>query len=202
MKCPKCGSNNYAEILYGLPVLYDELEDDSNNNKVLLVGCILFKDSPKYYCNNCGFKFGSEPLYYNKEESDYVDYRDTVEFFFFSIGGFDHGYDKIVFRKKSSSVTLLIMLSLISGKEKVTKELTFDDWSKFLNTLYLDLLIHEWKSEYYNFNIFDGTQWEVSIALENGSTVKYRGSNDFPVYWNDFIKLINPFTEFYGIKFQ
>ena len=55
--CPKCHSNNVAEILYGEVVLDTELAEALENGEVFLGGCCIFSDSPKYHCNDCKHEF-------------------------------------------------------------------------------------------------------------------------------------------------
>lgn len=55
MKCPKCGNENIAEILYGLPVFDDKLERDLADGKIVLGGCE--DDTKRWHCNNCKTEF-------------------------------------------------------------------------------------------------------------------------------------------------
>lgn len=55
MECPKCGSENIAEILYGLPAFDDKLERDLADGKVVLGGCE--DDTKRWHCNSCKNEF-------------------------------------------------------------------------------------------------------------------------------------------------
>lgn len=58
-KCPKCGSRNVAEILYGLPDFSDSrLQADLKSGKIVCGGCCIPPDAPKYRCHECGCEFG------------------------------------------------------------------------------------------------------------------------------------------------
>ena len=52
-KCPECGSNRIATILYGLPDCSIELMDDIDSGKVALGGCCTTDDDPVWECADC-----------------------------------------------------------------------------------------------------------------------------------------------------
>ncbi len=49
--CPHCKSRNIAEIVYGYPS--DELLH-SNDDNVIVGGCVVDVDSPNWRCKQCG----------------------------------------------------------------------------------------------------------------------------------------------------
>ena len=66
--CELCGSDEITTITYGLPA-WINIDDDYaidprinsciNEKRIVLGGCAVNKDSPKYFCRNCLTKFGS-----------------------------------------------------------------------------------------------------------------------------------------------
>lgn len=56
--CPYCGSKHIGEYLYGLPIFSASLEKKVNEGKIILGGCIITEDSPKYWCHDCEKNFG------------------------------------------------------------------------------------------------------------------------------------------------
>ena len=58
VKCPNCGSTNIAEILWGLPAFTEKLKERLDEGKVVLGGCCISDDDPKYECNECKHRFG------------------------------------------------------------------------------------------------------------------------------------------------
>lgn len=53
------------------------------------------------------------------------------------------------------------------------------------------LHIGEWKSEYNNYGVLDGSFWSLEIRFNNGhKTVRKTGSNAFPYNFNDFYELM------------
>lgn len=55
LDCPKCGSINSANILYGFVDSNDEeLAKQIELGKTVLGGSEIDEDSPQSYCNDCG----------------------------------------------------------------------------------------------------------------------------------------------------
>ena len=55
-KCPECGSENAAKIVYGLPSKESmEKIEDEENPKVVLGGCCVGPE--KWSCNDCEFEW-------------------------------------------------------------------------------------------------------------------------------------------------
>lgn len=52
-KCPKCGAKTIASILYGLPDYSEELKADIDAGKIVLGGCCITYDDPKWQCTTC-----------------------------------------------------------------------------------------------------------------------------------------------------
>ena len=56
--CPACDSKSVAIIRYG----YWESgmwEDEIKNKEVKIGGCVVSENSKRFYCNDCGYKWGS-----------------------------------------------------------------------------------------------------------------------------------------------
>jgi phage FluMu protein Com len=53
VKCPKCKSTKIAEILYGLPAYSKELQAKMDEDKIVLGGCCVSSDDPKWQCIKC-----------------------------------------------------------------------------------------------------------------------------------------------------
>lgn len=51
--CPKCGSIRIARYLYGEPMFSDQLQADLDAGKIVLGGCIITGDDPKWKCMEC-----------------------------------------------------------------------------------------------------------------------------------------------------
>lgn len=52
-KCPRCGKKSIARIIYGLPLMTDQLNRDLSDGKVILGGCSQEADDPAWKCTEC-----------------------------------------------------------------------------------------------------------------------------------------------------
>jgi len=52
-KCPACGSNKVATILWGLPAFSPEMERDLKEGNIVLGGCIISHNDPIWQCVDC-----------------------------------------------------------------------------------------------------------------------------------------------------
>lgn len=62
IKCPKCGSDKIASVLYGMPAFDEELGAKIDAGDVVLNGCEIVLGDPMhpYECGECGFRFDEE----------------------------------------------------------------------------------------------------------------------------------------------
>ena len=56
-KCPKC-NNNLIEIVYGMPS--SELFEAEERGEIILGGCCVSDNDPKYHCENCDIDFSRD----------------------------------------------------------------------------------------------------------------------------------------------
>ena len=63
-KCPACKSTGVASILYGSPVFSPELEADLEEKRIVLGGCVVTEDDPRWQCTAC------DALFYRKIDFD------------------------------------------------------------------------------------------------------------------------------------
>ena len=63
--CPKCKSNMIIDIVYEFPS--EEMSDQTDINKIALVGCILDPCNPEFKCKSCGEEFGGLDKFLNDE---------------------------------------------------------------------------------------------------------------------------------------
>lgn len=54
-KCPECGSENVAKLVYGEPT--EETFRQESEGKVILMGCIISPDSKNSMCKDCKHEF-------------------------------------------------------------------------------------------------------------------------------------------------
>jgi hypothetical protein len=60
-QCSSCGSEKIARILYGMPMYNEKLKKQLDRGTVMLGGCCVTGNDPKYECMNCGMLFYKRP---------------------------------------------------------------------------------------------------------------------------------------------
>ncbi len=53
-KCPGCGHSPMASILYGMPMMSEELQRKIDKGLVEIGGCCITMDDPVWRCSRCG----------------------------------------------------------------------------------------------------------------------------------------------------
>jgi len=57
-QCPKCHSKNVAKIVYGYIRIDDDVEKLLKSGKIVLGGCVITGNDPKWQCNDCPEMWG------------------------------------------------------------------------------------------------------------------------------------------------
>ena len=55
-RCPECRGNETVPIAYGMPGL--DLAEAAERGELVLGGCCITGDDPRWHCNACGADFG------------------------------------------------------------------------------------------------------------------------------------------------
>ena len=118
---------------------------------------------------------------------------ETLNFF---IGGFDGGYEKIIWLNGK-------LYHLMDGEpedEEVRPEEVLNvttpstkDWEEFWQAVDA-LKVWSWKKDYYDEGVDDGLQWELKIKRQGRRRRRIFGSNAYPEpkgTFNSFIKALN-----------
>ncbi|HQR67050.1 MAG TPA: hypothetical protein PLB02_06625 [Thermoanaerobaculia bacterium] len=58
--CPKCGSPDVAEIVYGLVQPDERMNAAARRGEITYGGCCVSDDDPEWHCNACGKDFGRQ----------------------------------------------------------------------------------------------------------------------------------------------
>lgn len=109
----------------------------------------------------------------------------------FSYGGFLYGYEKrtITISGENLSLDVDYNFQIPKDKEPFAREFSGIK-TPFLETL-ASLHIGEWDNEYCDYNVLDGSDWDLSISFSNGHRlVKKSGSNAYPYNFDDFYDLM------------
>lgn len=127
----------------------------------------------------------------------------------FGAGGFFMGFPEVTIKKETDKDGDYLSLSYFPSMNGVSEHTIIDPMNPLekeinspkqsINQLQnlikelSDLNIEKWK-RYYDSDILDGTQWELTIKFDKGRTIIKGGSNDYPDNWIDFIKVLSHYT--------
>lgn len=204
IKCPRCGSTDTARYIYGYPAFSEEMQKKLDEGKWALGGCcissvdvngVAVQTMPARRCNECKKDFATAPILLTPKKDLAEDYRDIVTSIKFSVGGFFGGYTEITIRKNDNGAFVKAQKSLGYEELPEPKQIAPAKWQRIVNQLYGQLYLHEWKKEYVDLNVLDGTQWSLDINLTNNRVRHYYGSNDYPPYWSELKKIFRKFAK-------
>ncbi len=114
--------------------------------------------------------------------------------FYFYHGGFRGPSIEIMYKKNNFEISFMNQGHLVTHYIKQPSEIKWDKFFLFLD----DIKIWEWKKEYIDPNILDGTQWEIKIS-NSYKKIKSYGSNKFPNK-KKFNDLINEIETLFNLK--
>ena len=196
MKCPRCGSERIAEMLYGMPAFDDDLKRRLDSKEVYLGGCCISEFIPRYHCNKCRKDFGTAPYLFGRDGQE--DYRDVVTSIHFEDGGFFHGFVRITISRSDEGIKAEICPRYSS--DPVTLNVSEEEWRSLVDALFCKLFLHEWKKSFVDPDILDGEQWELKLQLTGSRVRNYHGSNDYPACWDELRALFLPYCQAAGIE--
>ncbi len=73
MNCPQCNSSSVAGILWGYPEDTDSLKGALEKKEIVLGGCLVSNNDPKWECNNCHHRW-------NKNSNNNSNKTDSFDF--------------------------------------------------------------------------------------------------------------------------
>ncbi len=116
-----------------------------------------------------------------------------LEYLFFRIGGYFEGNRVLFIRDHDGCLSL--DCCLFSHRQKGDTVPHYHDcWTKARSKRCLDKLaaihIETWDDKYWDYEILDGTQWELRYKLEGQAERRISGSNAYPKNWEYFIRWI------------
>ena len=198
MKCPKCGCESFAKILYGTPAFDDDfrlpasLQTRLDNKEIILGGCCIHPNSPKYMCLDCHFKYGSQPFFI-KDDADhwkkenYLDLCQAVTWFEFSVG-YWHKEVRIVLEKTDAQAYAAVIPPVHSVQKEQINNIPDSEWDSFMDLLFSDFLryTHNYNQKSALSRVDDKLK---SVLCEYGLS-KTISENE----WNDILSML--FSEY------
>lgn len=160
-----------------------EANEQAQAGKIRLGGCCVIVGGPEYYCNNCENEW-------NKEQAIDAAYK-RIKGLKASVGGYFGGSYNVDFDLTTGSLTWShwdrgeeVATEFKTAKEATVKKIIEE--LKIINLL-------NWKREYIEPGVLDGTSWSVEL-IRDGRNIKKYGENKYPDDWDDFCKLVRKIT--------
>jgi len=188
--CPRCGSKETATILWGMPVMTQELQDKLDKKEVVLGGCRISTSAPTHHCNSCGKDFGgsyfAEPAF--------------IKELYFYVGGYFGPCNWVYLHSEKFGKVLRYTTSNIYAND-IESDLPNSNiftipidnkWVEFNKDL-LRCYFIDWEDSYVDMDILDGTQWKLTVTFDNGITIRRGGSNAYPPHWKKLIKTFHKY---------
>ncbi len=113
---------------------------------------------------------------------------DSIKKLVFSIGGYFQGHEIITYTVTDDKVLLDVKHIPLRKPIDLPVYDTFDK-EEFINGL-KKIHIGEWKRDYMELGVMDGTQWELKIYFEDREPVEISGCNAYPYNFDDLMELL------------
>ena len=122
------------------------------------------------------------------------EYKASITGIKFTVGG-SAGYTTIRICKNKDGALVRVERMPERKEPAEPVQITAKKWEKLINTLVDKAHVREWEKHYNNYEIMDGTDWNLVISLTNRRRRTYDGYNAFPPYWDKLIAFFGEFTE-------
>lgn len=178
LRCPVCGSTKTIKIE----------KEDRSEDKTVKMGRgrhAFIMINPSRVCTRCGQRFRGE---YTPAFSDLV----SIDF---SVGGYFGPNYRVVVKSIEGNKYIFYARSSYGLPHDFNQRMSLDDgqWDAVAREL-TRMEIPCWKKDYFDHDILDGIQWDLSLRFSSGLKLKKFGSNAFPVYWDKFLQLLHKYT--------
>ncbi len=202
-KCPRCGSKKTAEIIYGYPIMDDEMQQKLASGEWALGGCCVGSVEvngksvdimPTRRCPACKKDFGKAPILLDRKKDTAEDYRDIVTAIRFFIGGYFGGATEVQIQKNELGALVKVAYYRTDDLPVDDRQIAESEWKVIVEKLYAKLYLHEWKKSFKDYDVLDGTQWELEISLTGRRKRSYSGSNAYPAYWKELLKIFRAYA--------
>ena len=114
----------------------------------------------------------------------------------FNIGGFSGDYERIIWKDEK----LYHFFERSFFEEDYTIP-SAKDWDEFWEKVD-KLKVWNWKKDYHNDDVLDGTQWELTIKREGRRKRRIFGSNAYPKPRGTFISFIKALNKLSKSKIE
>lgn len=154
-RCPFCGSQDTAEILYGYPADFEAMSKEAEEHRLYIGGCMPM--GPDRHCFHCEREFG---------HAMHPDNIASIRFGFSKMGKLS---SEAFLTNKNGSC-------FVTGSDGTQIPLSKRRWSDMIRSLFSRSGIEDWEPDDSKSFITGGGAWTLVITFEDGNTLKREGS--------------------------
>lgn len=175
-QCPKCGSSNVLDIMYGMPTM--EVFEMYERGEIKLGGCCVTGEDPQYYCRDCENEWDREAAIKHA-------YR-TIRGVNVKIDNDSQGAIEVAIDLEQGTVKWLH--NRADGQESGERRLT-PKQQALIRKEFRRVNLLNWQTKYVNNDCTNGPNWQLEI-MRTGRKLKKSGHHAGPTQWSDFCKVI------------
>lgn len=109
----------------------------------------------------------------------------------FTTGGFFEGYGGYTLTFTAKGAKLIYEHSHQEGGS-LPQILTVEE-AVLLKERFITIHTERWNTEYFDPDILDGEQWELTVRYTDGTKMEHSGNNAYPENWNELL-------DFFGVR--
>lgn len=145
-----------------------------------------------YRCEDCHRDFGRVPF-----SDDGVPMVDAVKGLRFRFGDFITGSVHLRFAQEEECCLYEVYDANEGGIDKYADMLSLEEWTELKKKLFENLYIYDWDRYFIPVNdgreIRGNNEWIFSIIVSDDEEYTYTGVDAYPVYWDRYMKVLEPF---------
>ena len=150
-----------------------------------------------YICRDCQSAFGRKPL-----ADDGTDLVDAVTGMRFRFGDIVSDSIRLRFVQDGEVALYEVYDAKDGGLNKYAGVLGEAEWKELKRKMLEDLFVYDWDRYYIPVNdgrdLRDLDEWSFNLMVNDNEDYEFSGVDEYPVYWKQFKKLIDPFFKKIG----
>lgn len=180
--CPRCGSEDTREFLYGYPPRQYDKE------KYVLGGDVLWATNPLYFCVNCEKHFGlmaaegHKPHHHSQYTIKWISFKE---------------------KSKEGSMEISFMEEGIEAKVILPPQKAYEDfytlgreeWLHIRLQVVNELFLLDWEEDPAILVESEDVEWELCIGFVDDTNSKLQGDGRVPHYYSAFKEWLKPYID-------
>lgn len=149
----------------------------------------------KRYCNECKKSFGAPALIIQREIDEPISEVATGITFSKTVYRASFQPTQVSIAKAGTGAHVKTEGAVDCVPFESEYDISKKKWDALVDTLYCDLYLNDWKHHFDDYTVLDGEEWKLTIKMKDRRKRTYSGSNGYPPYWDELMKLMKPFMK-------